>query len=299
MKKSSKKKSSIHLAGDTRFAYLISGPMLLYIGTVLIIPVLWGLSLSFTNKAIGGDATFIGLENYVKLLQDEMFLKSLKNTLVYTICSISGKVFFGVLMALALNVEFKGRNIVRALLIIPWTLPNIISVLNWKWIFADTGGIANYLLKSVGLIDRDLVWLGSASLAMVVVIIVNVWRGTPFFGISILARLQTIPKGYYEAAELDGAGMFAKFFHITLPNIADIILISALVSTIWTLNEFESVWLMTGGGPNGATTLTSIYSYQTAISGMQLGRGIAVSVLMMPVLMILIHFIGKKMLKDD
>ena len=287
------------LKNDTGFAYAISSPMILYICAILIIPVIWGVAMSFTNKAIGGTAKFTGLQNYIKLLGDKAFRRSVYNTVFYTICSIAGKTVFGILMALALNMEFKGRNIVRALLIIPWTLPNVVAVLNWRWIFSDTGGIANHLLKSCGLIDHDLVWLGSAGLAMGVVILVNIWRGTPFFGISLLARLQTIPQTYYEAAELDGAGVFAKFFHITLPNIADALLITALVSTIWTINEFESVWLLTGGGPNGATELTSIYSYKTAMTSMQLGRGIAVSVIMMPLLLILIHYVSKKMLSEE
>ncbi len=293
------KNMSIQQKSDTKFAYLISAPMIIYICTILVVPVIWGVSLSFTNKAIGGSAKFIGLENYIALLTNKDFLKSLLNTIVYTIFSISGKVLFGVIMALALNIDFRGKNIVRAFLIIPWTLPNIVSVLNWRWIFTDTGGVANFLLKSMGIIEQDLIWFGSASLSMIVVIIVNIWRGTPFFGLSILARLQTIPKDYYEAAEVDGATVMQKFIHITLPSIADAILITALVSTIWTLNEFESVWLLTGGGPNGATELSSIFSYKTAMTSMRLGRGIAVSVLMMPFLIVLIHFVSKKMLKDD
>ncbi|MFI3256729.1 MAG: sugar ABC transporter permease [Spirochaetales bacterium] len=284
---------------DTKFAYMISAPMIIYICTILVFPVAWGISLSFTNKAIGGNPKFIGLDNYIQLLGNKDFLSSILNTLVYTFFSIGGKILFGVIMALALNIDFRGKNIVRAFLIIPWTLPNIVSVLNWKWIFTGTGGVANYILKTTGIIEQDLIWFGSASLSMLVVVIVNIWRGTPFFGLSILARLQTIPKDYYEAAEVDGASILQKFIHITLPSIADAILITALVSTIWTLNEFESVWLLTGGGPNRATELASIYSYKTAMTGMRLGRGIAVSVLMMPFLIVLIHFVSKKMLKDD
>ena len=111
-------------------------------------------------------------------------------------------------------------------MIIPLTLPNIVAVLNWRWIFSDTGGVANYLLTRMGLIDRNLIWLGNATLAMVAVLVANIWRGSPFFGISILARLQTIPKDYYEAAELDGAGVFQKFFYVTLPEIMDVILLT-------------------------------------------------------------------------
>lgn len=203
-------------------------------------------------------------------------------------------------MALALNIKFKGRNIVRALLMIPWTLPNIVAVLNWRWIFSSTGGIANYLLKSLHIIDKDLIWFGSAGLAMTTVIVANIWRGTPFFGVSILAKLQTISQDGYEAAAIDGANMWQRFWYITLPEIKDVILLSTLMSTIWTLNEFESVWLLTGGGPNGATEVMNVFSYQTAMKSMMLGKGIAVSILAMPVLLILISLLTRRMIaKED
>ena len=163
-------------------------------------------------------------------------------------------------MALSLNLKFKGRNIARALLMIPWTLPNIVVVYNWRWIFNSTGGIANYILKSLHITNTDIIWFGSAGLGMTTIIVANVWRGTPFFGVSILAKLQTIPKDYYEAAEIDGAGLWQKFRHITLPEVKDVTILSALMSTIWTINEFETVWLLTGGGPNGTTEVMNVFS---------------------------------------
>lgn len=286
--------------GNTKFAYAINAPLILYLVCVLLGPILWGIWMSFTNKTIGGDASFIGLDNYINLLADKEYRRSILNTLVFTGISIAGKMVFGILMALALNMEFKGRNIVRALLMIPWTLPNIVAVLNWRWIFNATGGIANHLLKSLHLIDQDLIWFGSAGLAMATVIIANIWRGTPFFGVSILAKLQTISKDGYEAAAIDGANMWQKFWYITLPEIKDVILLSTLMSTIWTLNEFESVWLLTGGGPNGSTQVMNVFSYQTAMKSMMLGKGIAVSILAMPVLILLISLLSRRMVgKED
>lgn len=287
------------LRKNTKFAYAVNAPLIIYLVCVLAGPVIWGISLSFTDKSIGGSANFIGFGNYTHLLQDKEYVRSIVNTLGFTFFSVIGKLLFGVLMALALNVEFKGRNVVRALLLIPWTLPNIVAVLNWRWIFSPTGGIANEILKSLHLIDKDLVWFGSAGLAMGTIIIANVWRGTPFFGISILAKLQTIPVDYYEAAAIDGANIWQRFRFVTLPQIKDVVLLSVLMSTIWTLNEFETVWLMTGGGPNGSTQVMNVFSYKTAMTSMQLGRGIAVSVLAMPILIILIVLLSRKMIKDD
>lgn len=290
---------SVSLRRDTRFAYAVSAPMFVYLLIVLFLPVCWGLYISFTDKMIGGEAHFTGLSNYVKLLQNTGFHNAILNTVVYTFFSIMGKLVFGLMMALILNFEFKGRNLARALMIIPWTLPNIVAVLNWRWIFSDTGGVANFLLEKLGLIDSGLIWLGDSTLAMIAVLVANIWRGTPFFGISILARLQTIPKDYYEAAELDGAGTFRKFLYITLPSIMDVTLLTMLVSTIWTINEFESVWLLTGGGPSGATEVIGVFSYRTAMTNMQLGQAVAVSVLAMPVLLLLIGLVSRKMLRQE
>lgn len=293
------KSQQILLKKNTRFAYAVNAPLIIYLLCVLAGPIIWGVSLSFTDKVIGGDAVFIGFRNYMELLTDKEYLHSIANTLGFTFCSIVAKCFFGILMALALNIDFRGRNVVRALLLIPWTLPNIVAVLNWRWIFSSTGGVANYVLKSLHLINSDLVWFGSAGLAMLTIIIANVWRGTPFFGISILAKLQTIPKDYYEAAAIDGANMWQRFRYVTLPQIKDVIMLSTLMSTIWTLNEFETVWLMTGGGPNGSTQVMNVFSYKTAMTSMQLGKGIAVAVLSMPVLIILINILSKKMLDQN
>ena len=248
---------------NARFAWKINIPMILYLTCVLLYPMIWGIYVSFTNKSIGNTPRFIGLKNYQRLLTDKEYLNSIWNTLRFTFFSITCKTVFGTIMALALNHPFKGKNLTRAILMLPWTLPNLVVVYNWTWIFNSSVGVANYILKTLRLIDTNLVWFGDAKLAMLAVVIANVWRGTPFFGISILARLQTIPIEFHEAAAIDGAGVVQRFFHITLPQIKDVVVLSMLMSTIWTLNEFETIWLMTGGGPNGATQVMveRIYKY--------------------------------------
>lgn len=287
------------VAANTRFAYLINLPLIVYLCCVLVFPICWGIYISFTNKTIGGAANFVGLRNYERLLKDPEYIRSIVNTLKFTVISILLKTVLGTFMALALNVDFKGRNLCRALLMIPWTLPNIVVVYNWRWIFDSSTGIANHLLKSLGLIDKNLVWFGSAGLAMMTIIVANVWRGTPFFGISILAKLQTISDSYYEAAQIDGANAFQRFLYVTLPEIKDVIILSAMMSTIWTINEFETVWLLTGGGPNGSTEVMNVYSYKTAMRSMQLGRGIAVSVLALPIFILLINLLTRRMLPEE
>lgn len=287
------KTRSIKERRESRLAIALAAPAAILLFGVMVVPLGWGISMSFTDKIIGKDANFIGLGNYIYLLTNPEFYNALFNTLVFTVLSISSKVVLGITMAMLLNMKFKGRNLTRAVLIIPWTLPNIVAVLNWKWIFAGPGGILNYALRSVGLIEQNIAWTGTATFAMMTVIIANVWRGTPFFGLTLLSKLQSIPQDMYEAVDIDGGNAFHKFWYITLPSLKDTLLLTTLVSTIWTLNEFDTVWLMTGGGPLNKTELLSIFSYKTSILKMQLGRAIGVSVLLMPFLILLISKITK------
>lgn len=281
------------------FPYLINIPMLLYLFGVMAFALGWGLVTSFTNKTIGTTAVFNGLTNYKYLLTNPDYIQSIAVTLKFTLLALLFKLLFGTGMALTLNQKFPCRNAVRALLLIPWSLPNIVAVLNWKWIFSNNSGIANYILKSLGIVDRDVIWTGVAGLALIVILVADVWRGSPFFGISILAKLQTISNDYYEAAMIDGAGPFTRFFKITIPFVKDTMMITTLMSCIWTLNSFETVWLLTGGGPRGATTVMNVFSYKTAMSQMMIGRGLAVSVIAMPFLMILIQIISRKTMKKN
>lgn len=281
------------------FAWKLSSPLVGYVAFFLLVPIMWGIYISMTNKTIGGDASFVGFTNFANLLKDKIYVKSIRNTVEYTIFAICGKIFFGTILALILNVDFKGNNICRALLLIPWSLPNIAVALNWRWIFSDVGGILNYILESLGIIQKNILWLGKANTAMAAIIVADVWRGVPFFGISILAKLQTLPDDYYEAAEIDGANILQKFFKITLPWIADVIGLTTLVSTIWTINQFDTVRIMTAGGPSSATELMNLYSYRTAMSNLQLGKGVAISVMAIPIFIILIYFATKKSLEND
>ena len=284
---------------EARLAKLLLTPAMLYLALVLFFPLAWGIYFSFTNKVIGADAGFTGLENYRSLITNPTFLTAVRTTLLYTVAAIVLKTVLGVGLALLLNMKFPGRSLVRALLLIPWTLPNLVAVLNWKWIFANQGGALNGLLTKLGLIDKNILWLATATSAFICIVIVNVWRGIPFFGISILSKLQTIPSDLYEAASIDGANTLQKFAHVTLPAIKDITLLSALVSTIWTINDFESIWLLTGGGPNGKTAVITVFSYTTAIQSMQIGKAVAVSVLAMPILILLISFVTKMSTSDN
>lgn len=271
--------------------------MIVYMCTIMLFSLAWGFYLSFTNKMIGSTPTWVGFKNYITLLKTPAYIDSVVVTIKFTCTAIALKLIFGMIQALVLNVQFPGKNIARALLLIPWSIPMITAALNWRWIFAGNGGAVNYILKSLGIIDKNLNWLGSANLAFFVIVFVDVWRGTPFFGTSIISRLQNIPDVYYEAAEIDGANRFQRFIYITLPNVKNTVFVTTIISTIWTLNTFGFIWNLTGGGPNHTTELMNVYSYLTAMSNRMLGRGLAVSIMAMPVLLVLIQIVSRQNLK--
>lgn len=283
---------------ETAFAYTLLAPVLIYLLLVMLVPFLWSIFTSMTDKMIGTIGRFIGLQNYRELLGDALFLKAIVNSLIFTIGAVFGKVLFGMIMALVLNENIRCRNLFRSVLLLPWTIPTIVSVFAWQWMFRGTGGVLNYLLQSLRIIRHPIGWLVTPSMAMFSVILVNVWRGIPFLGISILAGLQTISPELYEAARIDGANAARRFWSITLPQLRSVILLASLVTTIWTLNDFEIIWLLTHGGPSNGTQVFSTLSYTVGFFYLQLGKSIAISIFMFPLLVVLIHFVTKTALSS-
>lgn len=280
-------------------AYLLMSPVLIYLLAVMAIPFGWAVYLSLTNKVVGVPETFVGLRNYAELLADSVFWKAVWNTLVFTLVAVILKAIFGMIMALVLNENIVARNFFRVMLFLPWTIPTIVSVFTWQWIYSDVGGVLNALLLKTGLIDSPVGWLATPDLAMFSVILVNVWRGIPFMGIAILAGLQTVSKEMYEAAMLDGAGAIKRFFYMTLPSVKEVTILSSVITTIWTLNDFEIIWLLTRGGPDNGTQVLSTLSYTVGFLNMSLGKAIAISVITLPPLIMLINYVTKRSLASD
>ncbi|RKN82048.1 sugar ABC transporter permease [Paenibacillus ginsengarvi] len=274
-------------------------PVLIYLLAVMVVPFGWALYLSFTNKVVGVPAKFIGLGNYIELIKDSLFWKAVWNTVVFTLVAVIGKTVFGMIMALVLNEKIVFRNVFRVLLFLPWTIPTIVSVFTWQWIYSDVGGVLNFLLLKAHLISGPVGWLASPDLAMFSVILVNIWRGIPFMGIAILAGMQTLSKEMYEAAMLDGAGAFKRFIYMTLPSVKEVTVLAAVMTTIWTLNDFEIIWLLTRGGPSNGTQVLSTLSYTIGFLNMSLGKAIAIAILTMPPLIMLINFVTKRSLSSN
>ena len=268
--------------------YLFVLPALLLILILVAYPFILSFYFSFTDKVVGGAAHFVGLDNFKELFKSPIFLQTTRNSFVYTIIAVSLKLILGIGMALLLNQKFRGRNVVRGVYLLPWIVPMAISGVAWMWMYDEIFGVINQMLKFSGLLPVGLPWLSNANYAMAAVIIANVWRGTPFFGISLLAGLQAIPRELYEAAEVDGATSFNKFFYITLPQLRYVILVVTLFSTIWTFADFDTVYVITRGGPANTTHLFATLSYQVGLVAGQLGKGMAISLFIFPILLIVV-----------
>ncbi len=282
------------LSRDATFGYALLAPAGALIMLLVGYPFVRALWLSFHKKLLGKvDAPWIGLGNYEALLGDRVFWLAAKNTFVFTTGSVALKLIIGLTIALILNEALPLRNLWRSIILLPYAMPTLVSVLVWKWMFSDIGGILDYMLNQTNIIEGPMLWLSDPGKAMGAVIGVNVWRGFPFFVITLLAGLQGVPQDQYDAAKVDGAGIFARFWYVTIPSLLPVIAVVTLFSTILTFNDFAIIWVLTRGGPGGATDVLSTLTYKIAIGGYELGKGVAVSVLMLPILVVLIILLGR------
>jgi len=289
---------SVRLAREARLAYAILTPTLLVILFLVAYPFLSAIYLSLQHKMVGAPARFIGLQNYIELVRDEVFLRTAWNSVVYTLVSVAIKFLLGLTMALVLDQERRFNNLFRTLLFLPWAVPVVIVSLNWRWIYDDLSGFLNNFLITFH-ITRDIIsWLSDPRLAMGCVIAVVVWAGTPFYAMSFLAGLQAIGKELYEAAEIDGASIVQQFFYITVPRLRTIFITTVMLSTIWTATNLQFVLILTRGGPSNRTEIFPHLAYETALGARRLGMGAAVSLIFFPVLVVLIILLTRRMLRE-
>ena len=283
-------------------------PVVIIMGTLILWPFINAILLSMTVRSlVTRTETFVGLDNYARLLQDSDFISSLRNTIVFTASSVSIKLVVGMAIALLLHSRLPLRNVLTGIMLLPWIVPEVVTALTWRSIYDPIFGGLNPILMQLGLIDRSVAWLAEPSLAMPSVIAVNVWKGIPFYTILLLAGLKAIDREQYEAAEVDGAGPIQRFRHITLPGLRYVIAVTVLLSTISTFNTFGLIYLMTGGGPGGVTRVYSILAYEKAILGLRFGPGAATALSVAPILMVFIFVLSRFMragqrsaeLKDD
>ncbi len=263
---------------------VLVAPAILYILLLVGYPFVLAvyLSMSNTDVATTGLGRFVGLDNFIANAQNGIFQQTMRNTFLYTGVATVFKLVLGMALALLMNQHFPFKNWVRAGLLLPWIIPTALSTLAWLWIFDSTYGIISWALKNAGLIRTNIPFLGDPTLAMGSVIAVNIWRGTPFFAISLLAGLQTISQDLYEAAAIDGATAWQRFVHVTLPLIMPVLTIVTLFSIIWTFADFQLVYVLTRGGPTNSTHLLATLAYQIGMSAGELSMGAAISLWMFP-----------------
>jgi len=276
---------------EQRLGYLMVAPALIVLLLLVAYPFILSIGLSFTDTRIAQESTgaFIGLENYAKLWDRTLFRdKVMINTLIYTVGAVPMKLVLGLGMAILLNRRFPLRGVIRGLILIPWVVPTSLSMVIFRWLFEPTLSVLNYMLAGIGL--ESVQWLGTPQNAIFSVLMVNIWRGTPFFAVVLLAALQSVPKDQLEAAEIDGANIWHRFQHVTIPTIFPVMVVATLFSVVRTFAEMEIVWVLTRGGPFNGTHMIGTYAYQQAIQSAKIGEGAAVSLFFFPFLAAIVFF---------
>jgi multiple sugar transport system permease protein len=267
------------------YSYLV--PAVLCMLATVVVPIGLAIKMSLYNDVLykPQDYHFIGLGNYVRLVEDPVFWLTLWNSVVWVFGSVVLQFVAGFGAALLLHRTFRGRALVRTLTLLPWIIPGVVVGLIWEWLYQPNYGVINDLLLKAGWMHDRVAWLSSPDLAMGAVVVTNVWRGIPFFAIMLLAGLQAIPDELYEAAQVDGAGVLSRFYHITLPLLRPIIVVATATRIIWTFNYADLIFVMTGGGPANATQITSTYTLMQAYSNLDFGYAGALSVVLLLVML--------------
>lgn len=270
------------------FSWLMVGPPVAFMAALVGYPFFYGIWLSLQNRPVAKEGVFVFLDNYIAAWHDPVFWQVVVNTFVYTIIATLLKMVGGLGLALVMNQDFRFKNLTRALLLLPFIVPTVLSTIAWQWILDPAFSVINWVLIATGIADPGPSWLGNPYLAMGSLIVVNTWRGLPFYAITLLAGLQTISPELYEAATIDGAGTWSRFRYVTLPLLMPVIFIVTMFSVIFTFADFQLIYVLTRGGPANATHVFATYAFDIAMNGGQFGQGAAIALTMVPALGLII-----------
>lgn len=259
--------------GIIGFAFVL--PAILTMVLMIVYPMLYGAYISFFNTNLVNKWNFVGLKYYIQAFTDSTFYTSVGRTAIFMICVVAGHFLLGFVLSNLLNKEFKGRTIYRALFMLPWLFPESVIALLFTWILNPMYGVFNDILKSLGIIESNIAWLGSKELAFPTVILTCIWKGYPLVMTMILSAMQSISHDLYEAAELDGANKWKQFLHVTLPGIRPVVLTTFILDSVWWFKQYTLVYTMTGGGPGTATDLVSLTIYKSAFNDLRFGKASA------------------------
>ena len=280
------------------YAYGLVAPVLILLLGLVAYPFLYAIAISFTNRVVGNPGHWVGLANFRFLLQSDSVFSAVQNTIVLVVVSDICKLGIGLGLALLVSGKLRGRGLFRSVLMLPWAMPAFVAFLTWRVLYQPIGGGINLLLGATGLFPPVIDWLGQRSTAMPAVIAATVWRGFPFWFVSILAALQTVPTELYEAARVDGANGWQRFRAVTFPWIRHTVIVVILLSSIWTANSFENVWLLTQGGPSDATMVFPVLAY-FGMQTEQLGEAAATSIAILPLLIVLVFAATSMAQRED
>jgi multiple sugar transport system permease protein len=270
--------------------YLLILPAGVYVLALIAFPLVMGIWYSLTDVTVARDGVFVGLRNFVDATRDPTFRLAVRNTTIIAVVATAAKITLSVALAFLMLGAFPGRKVMRALFVLPWTVPIALSTIGWKWMFNSQYSVINWMLMHTGIIDQNIQWLGTPIAAMIAVIFVSTWRAVPFGAITVLAGLTAVPTDVIDAARIDGANWWARFEKVIVPIIAPILFIAVLFDLIFTLTELTVVFLLTGGGPVDQTQVLANYALQVGVVGSQLGQGAAIAVYFLPVLLLLTVF---------
>ena len=275
--------------------YLLLLPSIFLIFIIELYPFITGMLYSLHKGTLLNTGAFVGLYNYVRLFNSSDFYNSLYFSFAFAFFNVLFSYLIGLALALFLNLDFPGRGFCRVALLVPWIVPAIVSIVSWKWLIADRGGLVNIMLQALGV--RPIYFLSESGWAVVAVTVIKIWRSFPFMMLTLLAALQIIDRNLYEAAKLDGANSWRLFWHITLPHLRNISIVQAILMVIWSINDFETPYLLTQGGPSNATENLILLSYRYTFGRDDVGRGSAVALLTLVLLMALATLIMRQQRK--
>lgn len=263
-------------------------PAIILVVALFIYPICSSVVYSFTNKnLIRSTYKFVGLKNYAAVLQDPEFWKSFLNSLKWTALSLVGQILVGFTAALALKRIKMAKGVYKTLLIIPWAFPSIVIAFSWKWILNGVYGFLPNILLKMGICNTPPQFLSSGTLAFATLVLINIWFGAPMIMVNVLSALETVPKDQYEAAQIDGARPWQSFYFVTVPHIKMVVGLLVVLRTVWVFNNFDLIYLITGGGPAGITQTIPLYAYNMGWSTKLIGRSSAVTVLLFIFLMVI------------
>lgn len=276
----------------TRNPILLTVPMIIIMGTVIGWPLVRTILLAFTDAQMMdvGTSGFVGLTNFKQAITNEGFLASLKVSAIFALIVVTSEMILGTAVALLVNEPFKGRNLLRALLILPWAIPTVVNAIMWRLIYNPEYGALNSLLTQLGLIDSYVSWLGSANKALGAIIFADVWKNFSLVALIALASLQTLPSSQVDAAKIDGANAVQRFGYITLPHIIPSLQVALVLRIIEAVKVFDIIYIMTKGGPANRTRSGSIFVYQEAFTNSRMGSGATYAIIMVALIMIFILF---------